>query len=147
MIRPARPDEAAAVGELTRRAYAHYVERIGRRPAPMDADYDALVAAGRVFVREADGEVAGAIVLARLDDHVLVENVAVDPRFQKRGLGRALLAFAEEEAARQGVGLLRLYTNVLMVENIALYTRLGWRETERRSERDFARVFFEKRLE
>ncbi|HVU78003.1 MAG TPA: GNAT family N-acetyltransferase [Gaiellaceae bacterium] len=147
MIRPARPEEASAVAAITLRAYAHYVERIGRRPAPMDADYDELVAAGRVFVSVVDGEVAGAIVLARYDDHLLVENVAVDPRFQKRGLGRALLAFAEDEARAQGIGILRLYTNVLMVENIALYTRLGWRETERRSERDFARVFFEKRLE
>ena len=33
-----------------------------------------------------------------------------------------------------------------MVENIAWYPRLGYRETERRAESGFARVFFEKRL-
>ena len=31
-----------------------------------------------------------------------------------------------------------------MTENIELYTRLGWHETERRTEHGFQRVFFAK---
>jgi hypothetical protein len=34
-IRPAEPAEAAAVRDLVRAAYASYVERIGKEPAPM----------------------------------------------------------------------------------------------------------------
>jgi ribosomal protein S18 acetylase RimI-like enzyme len=63
---------------------------------------------------------------------MLIESVAVDPRHQGRGLGRRLMALAEAEARRQGRLAVRLYTNAKMTENIALYARLGYRETERR---------------
>jgi ribosomal protein S18 acetylase RimI-like enzyme len=112
----------------------------------MDADYEALTRAGLAWVAEADGAIAGVLVLEVLDDHLLVENVAVDPRLQGRGVGRALLAFAEERAAELGLSELRLYTHVKMTENQALYARLGYREVERRAEKGFARVFMSKRI-
>jgi galactokinase len=141
-VRPARPAEAVAAGELVQRAYAHYVERIGRRPAPMDADYAELAAAGELWVLEG---VVGLVVLREVDDHLLVDNVAVDPGRQGSGLGRRLLGFAEEEARRRGIGELRLYTNAAMNENIDLYTRLGWEEYDRRLEGAYGRVYFRKR--
>lgn len=82
-------------------AYALYVPRMGKKPAPMVADFRAQIAAGRVAVVEAGGEVTGFIVLYRRRDHIHVENVAVFPACQGRGLGRALLAhwLAEVDAA------------------------------------------------
>ena len=41
---------------------------------------------------------------------------------------------------------LRLYANEVMVENIALYERLGYRETERLMHRGFHRVFMRKEV-
>jgi ribosomal protein S18 acetylase RimI-like enzyme len=128
------------------RAYGHYVERIGLRPAPMDADYEALVAEGRTWVAELDGEIVGLLVLETEDDHLLIENVAVEPARQGGGIGRSLLAFAEQQAAAAGLAELRLYTHVKMTENQALYARLGYREVERRAERGFERVFMSKRV-
>jgi galactokinase len=145
-IRPAQGHEAPVAAALVERAYGHYVERIGRRPGPMDDDYDALVAAGEVWlVDDADG-VAGLTVLRSLPDHLWVDNVAVDPERQGQGIGQALLAFAEAEAVTRGHSELRLLTHVRMTENIALYTRLGWQEYDRRVERGFARVYFRKSL-
>ncbi|MFC7608014.1 hypothetical protein [Teichococcus aestuarii] len=46
-LRPARPEEAEALAALVGRAYAAYLPVIGRRPAPMDDDYAARIAAGR----------------------------------------------------------------------------------------------------
>jgi ribosomal protein S18 acetylase RimI-like enzyme len=126
------------------RAYGHYVARIGMRPGPMDDDYAARVGEGRVWVAQADGEIAGLVVLIPHDDHLLVENVAVDPARQGQGIGRALLAHAERQAAQLGVPELRLYTHVKMTENRALYARLGYREVERRTESGFERVFMSK---
>jgi N-acetylglutamate synthase-like GNAT family acetyltransferase len=123
-----------------------YVERIGRRPAPMDADYAALIGAGRVTVAERDGRVTGILVLVPEEDHLLVENVAVDPAAQGSGLGRRLMAHAEEHARILGLAELRLYTNEKMVENLAWYPRLSYTETERRVDSGFARVFFVKTL-
>jgi ribosomal protein S18 acetylase RimI-like enzyme len=110
----------------------------------MDDDYAARVGDGRVWVADAGGEVAGLIVLIPHDDHLLVENVAVEPARQGQGIGRALLDFAERRAAELGIPELRLYTHVKMTENQALYVRLGYREVERRTENGFERVFMSK---
>jgi GNAT superfamily N-acetyltransferase len=57
-----------------------------------------------------------------------------------------LIAFAEDEARRLGYAELRLYTHETMVENITLYTRLGFVETGRGHEAGYDRVFMTKRL-
>ena len=49
-------------------------------------------------------------------------------------------------ARRRGHVGLRLYTNVLMTENFALYERLGFRETGRVSEQGFERLYMAKAL-
>jgi ribosomal protein S18 acetylase RimI-like enzyme len=139
-----RAGEAEALRALVERAYARYVPRIGRRPAPMDDDYAARVAAGQVDVAGAVRQLLGLIVLVPQRDHLLVENVAVEPAHQGRGVGRALLAHADAVAAAAGLGELRLYTNAAMTENRALYLRLGYRETGRRIEHGFDRVLFTK---
>jgi ribosomal protein S18 acetylase RimI-like enzyme len=128
------------------RAFGHYVERIGMRPVPMDADYDAAVARGDTWVADDGGQIVGLLILVPGDDHVLVENVAVDPGRQGEGIGRALLAFAEQRAAELGVSEMRLYTHVLMTENQALYARLGYVEVERRTVEGRTGVFMSKRL-
>ena len=147
MIRPARPEDRAAVEAIVAAAYARYIARIGKPPGPMLDDYAARIADGAVSVfEEADGRLAGIIVLVPKPDHLLLDNVAVRPDRQGRGIGRALIAFAEAEARRAGFRELRLYTHVTMVENIALYTRLGFAETGRGREAGYDRVFMTKWL-
>jgi ribosomal protein S18 acetylase RimI-like enzyme len=145
-IRLAEPDETEAIHELVDRAYGHYVERIGGRPGPMDTDYTEKVVQGHVSVAQDGGAIVGLIVLAREPDHLLVENVAVEPGRQGEGVGRALLAFAEDVARKASTPILRLYTHAKMTENLALYPRLGYEETHRRTDDGFERVFFAKHL-
>jgi ribosomal protein S18 acetylase RimI-like enzyme len=145
VVRRADPSEAPLLRELVERAYAIYIERIGRRPAPMDDDYDAKIRRGEVFVAD-DGGVAGLIVLVERPDHLLVENVAVEPARQGAGVGRRLLAHAESHAAARGLRELRLYTNEAMTENLAFYPRLGYRQVGRRVEEGFRRVYYTKSL-
>jgi N-acetylglutamate synthase-like GNAT family acetyltransferase len=144
-IRPATAADVPAVRELVGAAYRRYVPRMGREPAPMTADYAAIVAAGRAWVAEADGRLAGLVVL--VPDHLLLENVAVDPAQQGRGVGSVLLAFADEHARALGLPEVRLYTNEMMTENLAYYPRRGYVETHRTEEHGFNRVFFTKRLD
>ena len=145
-LRPARPGDAAAVTGVVRDAYAPLVAVIGREPGPMGDDYGALIGAGRVHVIEDAGEVVAALVLIDEPDGLLLDNVAVSPRAQGRGHGQRLVAFAEQEARRRGHRAIRLYTNVLMTRNIALYERLGFVETHRGEEKGFRRVFMTKPL-
>jgi GNAT superfamily N-acetyltransferase len=145
-IRRAEPSDVEVVRALVRDAYGHYVARIGQQPGPMRDDYIRRIADGQVWVGEEGGEIIGLVVLEERADALLLGNVAVQPAMQGRGYGRALIAFAEQEALRRGLDTIRLYTHVLMVENIALYTRLGFVESGRVHEKGFARVYMVKRL-
>ena len=70
------------------RAYSRWVPRIGLRPAPMDADYAALVEEGDVFVLGGAGAWSAVLVLRPTEgDALMVENVAVEPDRQGDGLG------------------------------------------------------------
>jgi ribosomal protein S18 acetylase RimI-like enzyme len=146
--RRATPADADALAEIACRAYLPYVERMGGlRPAPLDADYAASVARDVVWVAVQDGQVAGYVVLVDEPAMTLLENVAVDPDRQGRGIGRLLIAAAEEHARTTGTHAVRLYTNAVMRENRRLYARLGYAEVSQRSEDAFHRVFLEKRLD
>jgi ribosomal protein S18 acetylase RimI-like enzyme len=126
-LRQAVASDAAAVRALTRAAYAKWVPLIGREPKPMGADYEAAVARHRVDLAYLDGTLAALIETIPGTDHLLVENVAVGPAYQGRGLGRFLMAHAERLAAAQGQAEIRLYTNQRFAENIRLYIALGYR--------------------
>jgi N-acetylglutamate synthase-like GNAT family acetyltransferase len=145
-IRPADPDDAGALSELARRAYARYVDRIGREPAPMTEDYLSLVSAGRVWVAEQDDVLVGLLVLELKADHLLLDNVAVRPDCQGAGIGAQLLAFTDNFAREHDLAEVRLYTNEAMTENLAYYPRHGFVETHRATDHGFHRVFFTKRL-
>lgn len=142
--RQARASDLPLIRQVVAVAYARYRERMDRPPAPVGQDYLAEVGAGLVWV---SGEpVIGVIVLVPEGDSMLVENVAVDPSAQGLGLGRSLMEFAEQYAAARGLRRVTLYTNEVMVENLAIYARLGYRETSRRAEAGYNRVFMEKPL-
>lgn len=146
MIRPATAHDVAPVQALIEAAYALYIPRIGARPGPMLEDYAALIAQGRVEVFEEQGQVLGVLVLIAQADGLLLDNVAVSPAAQGRGLGRQLMAHAEARARQLGLEVVRLYTNEAMSENLGLYERLGYRETHRAEQAGVRRVFMEKRL-
>ena len=112
----------------------------------MTADYGAVVTRGEVWVAEEGRQILGMLVLSAEPDHLLVENVAVVPSAQGRGVGNALMRLAEDRAAACGLDELRLHTNVAMTENLRYYPRRGYVETHRRGEGGFQRVFFRKRI-
>jgi GNAT superfamily N-acetyltransferase len=125
-FRRATPDDAAAIRLLVRTAYAKWVPVIGREPKPMMADYDQAIRSHIVDLLFTDDLLTGVIELVVEPECVLIENVAVRPERAGRGHGRVLMAHAVKVARSLGRNRLRLYTNRLMAENIALYQRLGY---------------------
>jgi ribosomal protein S18 acetylase RimI-like enzyme len=145
-IRLASNADLEAVRTVVHDAYVHYVARIGKPPGPMLDDYERRITAAQVWLLERDRTLLGLVVLDDQDGFLLLDNVAVAPAAQGHGFGRKLIAFAEAEATRRHYGEIRLYTHVLMVENIALYQRLGFAEIARVHEKGFDRVYMAKRL-
>lgn len=144
---PAEEGDVAGIEALVRAAYEPYVERIGDEPGPLRDDYTAIVADGRATVVRRDGAVVALLVISVAADHVLVENVAVAESERGSGLGGRLLDLADERAREAGLGEVRLYTNAAMTENLQYYPRRGFRETGRRVDGGFSRVFFSRRVD
>ena len=146
MIRPARADEADAVRDVVHEAYRHYIARIGKPPGPMLDDYAQRIADGQTWVLEHAGGIAGILVREETAEGLLLDNIAVAPEQQGKGVGRALLEFAEAEARRREFTAIHLYTHELMTENLSLYSRIGYVETYRITEKGFDRVYMRKPL-
>lgn len=145
-LRHATDADVPRLTDLVRSAYGHYVERLGEPPRPMTDDYGAVVRSFRVIVAERGGEVVGLVVLGVDDEGFFVDNVAVDPSHQRRGAGRKLLEHAETVARREGFDSIYLYTHELMTENLALYSRAGYVEYDRRLHGDACLVYMRKWL-
>jgi GNAT superfamily N-acetyltransferase len=145
-LRPATGSDAASVAALVDAAYGHYVERIGMQPGPMTDDYAEVIHDRQVTVVEHGGAIVGVVVLAVTDEGFLIDNVAVHPSRRGTGLGRVLLQFAEAEARRAGFDAIHLYTHEQMSENLALYSRIGYVEYDRRPQDGFSLVYMRKQL-
>jgi GNAT superfamily N-acetyltransferase len=109
-------------------------------------DYAEVVRNHRVIVAERGGTIAGLVVLAVGDEGFCVDNVAVDPSQRGTGVGRALLEHAEDAARDAGFDSIYLYTHERMVENLALYARIGYVEYDRRSHGEARIVYLRKDL-
>ncbi|HXB47061.1 MAG TPA: GNAT family N-acetyltransferase [Streptosporangiaceae bacterium] len=143
-FRRASEADLPAIQRVISAAYYMYLTRMDRPPAPLLRDYRSAVETGAVWVT--GRPVIGLISLTETDDMILIENIAVHPDQQGKGLGRRLMEFAEEQARKHRIGRLALYTNEVMTENQAIYARLGYRVIDRRVEDGYRRIYMEKIL-
>ncbi|KAI3339450.1 acyl-CoA N-acyltransferase [Ustulina deusta] len=144
--RIASQGDLVAIQAVVEDAYTPYVRSIGRKPGPLLDDYEALIKAGRITVVDVDGTVRGILVLIPEKGNMLLDNVAVAAPAQGLGLGRELIAHAEQRARSAGYPLIRLYTHAAMTRNIEYYSRIGYVETHRAEQNGLKRVFMVKSL-
>ncbi|RJT37264.1 N-acetyltransferase [Mesorhizobium waimense] len=145
-FRPAEPADAAAIRDIVRAAYARWVPVIGREPLPMRADYDKAVREHQFDLAVEKDEIVGLIETMRHDDHIWIENVAVAPQAQGRGIGRLLLDSAEHKAVEAGCAELRLLTNGAFEANVLLYRKHGYTVDREEEFMNGMTVYMSKRL-
>lgn len=139
IVRPARPEEFAAVDELTATIYisegytsANYVDRI-RDAAGRASHGDVLVAIdaegndllGSVTMLLDGGSFAQIAGAAEAEFRLL----AVDPAARGRGVGEHLVRRCIDQACAHGHDRLVLSTQPTMMAAHRLYERLGFRRT------------------
>ncbi|UPK91026.1 hypothetical protein LCI18_001961 [Fusarium solani-melongenae] len=146
----ATPHDVPAIKAIVDAAYTKYIERIGKPPAPMTTDYEEVLQSHHVFVlrKKEHDIIVGSIVLGHQQgsDAVKINNLVVDVTAQGRGYGGVLMRYAAEFAKSRGCSALELFTNVKMWENLGLYAKMGFVETERKTDEGYERVYFRKDL-
>ncbi|MFC4348137.1 GNAT family N-acetyltransferase [Kordiimonas lipolytica] len=95
-------------------------------PSPaMVMDY---LADGTLFSATWDGVVVGVFVLMHLGDVKWeLKNISVAPEWQGKGVGKALLRAAIEEARKEGAKLLDVGTGNSSIDQLAFYQKMGFR--------------------
>ena len=130
-IRAASKLDVAAVVACANMAFATELEGADRAGPEFDAQLEAQILAGAITVFRRQGKVLGYISLCSTADHLFVDSLAVHPDCHGQGVGSLLLLFAEHEAARRGLGSVRLFTTETMAGNQGFYERRGYLETDR----------------
>jgi GNAT superfamily N-acetyltransferase len=143
-MRQATAADLDAIHAVIRAAYAKYQTRMEKPPAPVLRDYTPYIEQGALWVT--GQPITGVISLIPTAGSLLIENIAVDPAAQGTGLGTTMMRFAEQQAQQRNLPRLTLYTHEVMTENQAIYAHLGYRETERRAEDGYRRIYMEKVL-
>ena len=110
-VRQALPSDISTIVRIVKAAYEKYVPHMARPPGPMLDDYAQRTANDEAFVATDTESISGVIILIEAADHLLLDNVAVDPAMQGQRIGRHLVDFAEAEARRRGYSEIRLYTH------------------------------------
>jgi ribosomal protein S18 acetylase RimI-like enzyme len=147
MIRRAGSGDVDELRAIAAAAYQKYVPRIRKAPAPVTAGYAQTVRDGQAWAALEDGQIIGFAIIIAQPGYLLLDNAAVLPAAQGRGIGARLLALTEEQARGLGLREIRLYTNETMTENLAYYPRHGYAETHRAEQDRFNRVFFRKPID
>lgn len=144
LIRPARPDEYDAIGELSVRVYL--AEGYTRADSPYNAvlrDVAPRAEKAELMVAaDETGRILGTVTYAGLGspyaEHVSTPEEAsfrmlvVDPAARGQGVGEALVRWCVERARESGVRSLRLSTQAGMAAAGRLYLRLGFVRTPER---------------
>jgi len=107
--------------------------------------------AGLLLVATLHGDPVGCVSLRRqgadqAGEVAEVKRMWVAPAVRGLGLGRRLLADLESRAVAAGIGVLRLDTNRVLTEAIALYRSAGYQEIPAYNDEPYAHHWFEKRL-
>ena len=84
-----------------------------------------LAERGGALARDA-GEVVGCLRFDVRADSLHVYRVAVLPQAQRRGVGRALMEWAEAEAGRLGLGTVQVGVRIALPDNVAFYRALRY---------------------
>ncbi|EOR03433.1 GNAT family N-acetyltransferase [Acinetobacter sp. ANC 3926] len=90
-------------------------------------------------------QIIAQLCLLRVDDQAEIKNLAVDSRYQKQGLAKALIQFAIENTKDQNIQTLWVKTGNSSLDQLALYQKCGFRlsHIERDVFRDYAEPIYE----
>jgi GNAT superfamily N-acetyltransferase len=146
-IVPFRPEYAGSFEALNRAWIERYFALEENDRALFGDPYAAIIApGGQIYCAIAaddgdDGQVVGACAVLRHSDQVYeLAKMAVDPRWQGRGIGGLLVEAAITFARSAGASTLMLVSNSRLEPALRLYARHGFHPVPLRDDHGYARA-------
>lgn len=137
LIRPARPEDAAACGAICYEAFSTINQKHGFPcdfPGPEVPTHllTAMFSHPSFYcvVAEADGRLAGSNCLDERSTIFGVGPITVDPLAQNSGIGRMLMRAVLDRARERGAAGVRLVQAAFHSRSLSLYTSLGFEVRE-----------------
>lgn len=85
---------------------------------------------GHCYTAEIDKQTAGVFVLLKISSYTIeLINIAVDERYQGKGIGKALVKDAIQKAKDLGFKKIEVGTGNSSIDQLALYQKCGFRIT------------------
>jgi N-acetylglutamate synthase-like GNAT family acetyltransferase len=127
-VRTATETDFHAVLSLINTAFE--VERFFKNQDRLSAaDLESYFKTGIFLVAEDEGQIVGCIYVKRSGERAYFGLLAIDPSRQKMGIGRRLVAAAEEFARETGAHFMDLRIIHLRTELPVIYAKLGYQIT------------------
>ncbi len=146
-IRKATEADAPEIVTCVVAAFRDYMTLISRTPGPMLEDYWEGIQKHHTFVAVENEKLLGVLLLKDGEGTVMwLEVLATDPRLHGKGVGRALIQYADDYARSLGKTEMRLYTHVKYERTAGIYHRMGYETYDRVQEYGFDRYYLKKAL-
>ena len=130
-IRRATPDDSQVISRVLLEAFSvireHYTAEAFEVVTPKADQINTRFEEGPIWVAEMDGEIVGTVSMTTEPEGLYVRSMAVLPKAQKRGVGRALLDALHEQAEGTGIERIFLYTLPFQSGARAMYETHGYR--------------------
>jgi ribosomal protein S18 acetylase RimI-like enzyme len=122
------PEAAGELHRLTNAAFAGYgwLDPPSGALNETEADVWQDLTRSRGLLYRLDGRPVAGLRLERRPDHLYVYRVAVDPAFQRCGIGRALMLWVHEYCRRAGIAEVRVGVRSQLAGNRQFYEALGY---------------------
>jgi ribosomal protein S18 acetylase RimI-like enzyme len=143
-IRAATETDLASIVRCADLAFASVTGHSDKRDVKLQDNLRSQILEGSIQLICDGAKVLGYISLWPSADQMFIDTLAVLPKHHRQGLGSQLLALADSETLRLGLGSVNLFTKATMVDNLEFYRRRGYRETGRCDDDGFCRVFYTK---
>jgi ribosomal protein S18 acetylase RimI-like enzyme len=133
-IRFATPDDAEGTVHIARTSFQYTRLHLDPQVPNEIADEFKALWAGNYFrgqrgqamlVAEVDGQIAGFLQLLYKGDTMVIDLIAVGKDYQRRGIGRDMIAFAETFCPRHEKVMVS--TQLMNIPSIRLYESIGFR--------------------
>ncbi|MEJ6951795.1 GNAT family N-acetyltransferase [Natronospora cellulosivora (SeqCode)] len=146
-IRKAIEGDVDKIYDLVQRAFSNYDANASNpalKESLQDIEYD--IRNNIVIILEIDEELVGSLRLELEEERVHLKRFAIDPDYQKKGIGTKLYKRAEEEIIKRNINNIYLYATLENEKIVKFYKKLAFNCIDKDNSNGYLRGLWVKKI-